>query len=86
MHRLLSPLAALLFLTPLAAAPQDDQEKADGFKPLFNGRDLTGWKQFAGKKDVWKIEGDLVVCAGRGRRLAGHRASTPTSSCGSSTA
>jgi hypothetical protein len=66
MCRLLPLLALLCLAPPTGAAPQDDKEKADGFVSLFNGRDLTGWKQFAGKKDVWAAEKDLIVCQGGG--------------------
>jgi hypothetical protein len=54
----------LCLVPPTRAEPQDDKEKQDGFVPLFNGKDLTGWKQFAGKKDVWAVEGDMIVCKG----------------------
>jgi Domain of Unknown Function (DUF1080) len=41
----------------------------DGFKPLFNGKDLTGWKQFMPDKnvkpeDVWSVTGGVITCAG----------------------
>ena len=37
-----------------------------GFVPLFNGKDLTGWKA-TGKMDVWAAEdGVIVVCKGGG--------------------
>jgi hypothetical protein len=44
----------------------DDKEKADGFVPLFNGKDLDGWKQYAGKAGVWSVADGLIVCDGRG--------------------
>jgi hypothetical protein len=43
-----------------------DKEKAEGFVPLFNGKDLGGWKQYAGKPGVWAVAGDTIVCQGRG--------------------
>jgi hypothetical protein len=57
-------LLALLGAAP--APPSDDQEKAEGFVPLFNGRDLTGWRCYAGKPGVWRAEDGLLVCAGEG--------------------
>jgi hypothetical protein len=36
------------------------------FIPLFNGTDLTGWKQHDSKKNVWKVENGLLVCTGDG--------------------
>lgn len=35
------PLLAALLVLP---APADDKPKDDGFVPIFNGKDLTGWK------------------------------------------
>jgi hypothetical protein len=31
-------------------------------KPLFNGKDLTGWKTFPGKKSVFSVEDGAIVC------------------------
>lgn len=36
-------------------------DKGD-FIPLFNGKDLKGWKQYAGKEGVWTVEKDMIVC------------------------
>jgi hypothetical protein len=59
-------LAALCLCLPCTAEPLDDKEKADGFVPLFNGKDLSGWKTFDAKKDVWSASDGLIVCAGDG--------------------
>lgn len=56
-------LAACLLAAGLWTAPPD--EKAEGFVPLFNGRDLAGWKQFAGKEGAWKADDGAIVCTGR---------------------
>src|SRR3954453_15310716 len=40
---LVPPLAALLVLVP-GPAPADDKPSDEGFTPIFNGKDLTGWK------------------------------------------
>jgi hypothetical protein len=60
-------LAAILCAL-LAASTQmtDEQEKADGFVPLFNGKDLDGWHCYAGKPDVWGVQDEVLVCAGGG--------------------
>ena len=50
-------LAAALAL--LAAQGPDDKELAESFVPLFNGKDLSGWKPRGGKADVWKVEGTI---------------------------
>jgi hypothetical protein len=49
-----------------AAQALDDREKGDGFVPLFNGKDLDGWRCHDGKEAVWKVEDGLLVCAGSG--------------------
>jgi hypothetical protein len=38
--------------------------------PLFNGKDLSGWAHFlvdpdVGMKDVWSVEGGILVCKGQ---------------------
>jgi hypothetical protein len=60
---LLSVCLAALAGVPLAAADKDAEE---GFVPLFNGKDLSGWKQYASTKDVWLAEDSLIVCKGDG--------------------
>jgi hypothetical protein len=61
-------LSLLAALSAATALPQtiDDREKADGFVPLFNGKDLDGWHCHDGKDAVWKVEDDLLVCSGAG--------------------
>lgn len=41
-------------------ARSDDPNPPEGFKALFNGKDLTGWKP-TGKADVWGAEGGAIV-------------------------
>ena len=36
------------------------------WKPLFNGRDLSGWKAIDGPADSWRAEDELLVCSGKG--------------------
>jgi hypothetical protein len=42
---------------PVAAAP----EVGDGFMPLFNGKDLTGWQ---GDERYWSVDGGAIVGVG----------------------
>ncbi len=37
---------------------------ADGFQPMFNGRDLTGW-QIMGRNGDWHVDSGEVVCTGK---------------------
>jgi serine/threonine protein kinase len=38
------------------------ETKADGFRPLFNGKDLAGWK--TAKPDHWRVENGLLTGSG----------------------
>jgi hypothetical protein len=60
MTQLTRCLVALLLLagTPLSVRAADRDE---GFVPLFNGKDLKGWKQIGGKEGVWAAEDGLLV-------------------------
>jgi hypothetical protein len=65
---------SLLFLAMLSAAPA--AEPADEFKPLFNGKDFTGWKAFGRAvkdgptkpidfADSWSISDGVLKCTGK---------------------
>ena len=60
--------AALLF--PLGAAlaqePANSSPAADGFSPLYNGTDLSGWEVRGGKLSAWQADGELLSCTGEG--------------------
>jgi hypothetical protein len=50
-----------------AVRPADSAAAPEGFMPLFNGKDLSGWKVYKGKMDAWGVdEGLLYVKAGGG--------------------
>jgi hypothetical protein len=53
----LSLLATAALLT--LAAPSFAAD-AEGFVPLFNGRDLTGWKVPAGDNGHWKVVDGVI--------------------------
>lgn len=63
----------LTLLALLAAAPQ---EKEEGFEPIFNGKDLSGWTYFLNKTgpnkdgsmkmaDVWSVADGVITCKGQ---------------------
>jgi hypothetical protein len=60
MKRTLLPAAVLAAAILGAAAPADDPKGADGFVPLFNGKDLTGWKAPPGDNDHWKVVDGVI--------------------------
>jgi hypothetical protein len=58
-------LLAVLALTGTAA----EEKKDEGFKPLFNGKDLAGWKTFLPNKDAdpaktWSVKDGVIDCVG----------------------
>jgi len=63
-------LAVLFFLIvvpgPVQAQAVTDREKEEGFVPLFNGKDLKGWKLYESKPEGWTVEEGLLVCTGKG--------------------
>ena len=61
MRFLSSCLLALTCLAPLSAA-----EPPEGFKALFNGKDLTGWKVYGGEAEAWGAEDGLLFTRGGG--------------------
>jgi hypothetical protein len=64
MQRLLLPWVLLCLL---AVGAGGQEKKADeGFEPLFNGKDLTGWKVHNGKMDVWGAEEGVLFVNGKG--------------------
>lgn len=60
---------AACVLAACAAGGTDDKDKRpeppEGFTPLFNGRNLDGWKA-TGKADQWAVEDGAIVCKGGG--------------------
>ncbi len=39
---------------------------AGEWKPLFNGKDLDGWKAVSGPMGSWKAEDGMLFCSGKG--------------------
>lgn len=52
-----------LLALPLLAAEDD------GFRPLFNGKDLAGWKADDAAKEHWKIEDSVIKYDGKNTNL-----------------
>lgn len=51
-------LAALVSL--VSQAPAGDTNIPAGFTPLFNGKDLTGWKIHGGNIKAWGVKNGLL--------------------------
>lgn len=57
-------LTLCAFSTPFARA--DDAAKAqDGFAPLFNGTDLSGWVNVNCGPSTWSVKDSMIVCTGQ---------------------
>jgi hypothetical protein len=54
-----------LAVTLTAAARADDFKVEEGYKSLFNGKDLTGWKIPAGDNGHWKVVNGVIDCDAR---------------------
>lgn len=58
-------LQRLVFLSTLTCLPQiGATEEPAGFVSLFNGKDLTGWKDVNTSPETWTVKDGLLVCKG----------------------
>lgn len=37
----------------------------EGFQPMFNGRDLSGWKRINTDESTWTVQDGMLVCTGK---------------------
>jgi hypothetical protein len=58
-------LAALVASAIAVQADEKPGAVPEGFTPLFNGKDLSGWT-VTGNKEKWAAEGGAIVCKGGG--------------------
>ena len=57
--------AALLFALAAAAPFQADEKKDDGFVPMFNGKDLTGWVNVNCAPGTFFVKDGMVITTGK---------------------
>lgn len=62
MTRIFTLAFFLLLCVPIAKA-QEDESLA--FRPLFNGKDLTGWVDVNTSEDTWKVKDEVLICSGK---------------------
>jgi hypothetical protein len=61
------PLVALALVAVVSLAqPLSREEKKQGFKPLFNGKDLSEWK---GDSRLWRVEKGVITGSSDGVKL-----------------
>jgi hypothetical protein len=53
-------VCAPMALAALAVSGSAAPARAQGFVPIFNGRDLSGWEVPAGDNGHWKVEGGVI--------------------------
>jgi hypothetical protein len=53
-----------LLLVALLALPTFAAEDEEGFVPLFNGRDLTGWVNANCAPETWSVTNGMIHCTG----------------------
>jgi hypothetical protein len=62
----LLPAVLLLAAALAAVSPAADKvEKGDGFVPLFNGKDLTGWVNVNCAPGTFYVKGDEIITTGK---------------------
>jgi hypothetical protein len=66
MRRALVPLFLVAFVGMFSMAWTAEDDVPVGFEPLFNGKDLKGWKAYGGKMEVWGAENGLLFAKGAG--------------------
>lgn len=63
MNRALITLVLICcFANPLYS---QDQQSDDGFVPLFNGKDLSGWQRVNTAESTWSVKDGLLICTGK---------------------
>lgn len=62
MYRPVLSTALFLVLTASLSAAEPDK---DGFVPLFNGKDLTGWVNVNGHPGTWYVKDNMIVTTGQ---------------------
>ena len=55
----------VIFLFAGFSADQTHADDADGFRPLFNSKDLTGWVLVNTPPQTWSVEDNMLVCTGK---------------------
>src|SRR5262245_22378144 len=61
-------LFALLFGVGLSESKGGDKEEVDEkeFTPLFNGKDLSGWKTHPSAPGTWQVDQKILIGSGKG--------------------
>jgi hypothetical protein len=60
MGRMLGLMSSWALITVIALAGNVADDSLKGFTPLFNGKDLSGWKVPPGDNDHWKVVNGVI--------------------------
>ncbi len=63
--RILESAFVFAALSAPSAFAQDPADSIPRFRPLFNGKDLSGWVNVNTADDTWRVENGLLVCTGK---------------------
>jgi hypothetical protein len=67
--RRVAACAAVFAAVCLTRAVAEEKKAEEGFTPLLNGKDLTGWKTFLPKdadpKATWSVKDGVIHCTGK---------------------
>src|SRR6187402_391496 len=55
----------LVFALSLLASPSLRSQEEDGFAPMFNGKDLSGWRPVNVAADTFRWENGMVITTGK---------------------
>jgi hypothetical protein len=69
MKRILSSVLLCLLAVPAFGQTVSDDEKKEGFRPLFDGKTFEGWKTTPKTPSSWKIEDGMLLLTGGGSSL-----------------
>lgn len=58
------PLIGVLVVSCACTVPAHAQDE-DGFRPLFNGRNLDGWQQVNTAPSTWTVNDNMLICSGK---------------------
>ena len=60
-------MIAILLLLGLSFQIEAQEESTLGFRPLFNGKDLSGWVDVNTSPETWKVKDGMLICKYRSR-------------------
>lgn len=55
----------LVLCSALPAVAQKGGNKEEGFKPIFNGKDMSGFELVKAPAETWSVEDGIIKCKGK---------------------